>query len=73
MKNQNEITVTITVPIENGIVHTHSAHLPYDDEHDVMATDFLCEVIDLMKCVFGETDTENSIKQIIEKYKTHIV
>lgn len=69
MKNLDEITVTITIPIENGIVHTHSAQMPYDDEQDVMAADFLCEVIELMKCVFGETDTENAIQYLCKNNK----
>ena len=54
MKANNEIVVSIKIPNGDGIIHNHSAHIPYDEEHDVMATDFLCEVIELMKCVFGD-------------------
>jgi len=68
MKNLNEITVSMTIPTENGIVHTHSAHLPYDDEHDVMAADCLNEFISLLINVFGETDTDNAIQEICSKF-----
>ena len=69
MKNQNEITVTITVPMENGVFHTHSAHLPSDDEHEVMAKDCLNEFIALLYNVFGEMDTENAILYLCKNNK----
>lgn len=71
MKNQNEITVTITVPMENGVFHTHSAHLPSDDEHEVMAKDCLNEFIALLYNVFGEMDTENAIEEVCSKYSVN--
>ena len=69
MKANDEIIVSITIPNGDGIIHKHSAHITYDEEHDVMATDFLCEVIDLMKYVFGETDTENAIDHLYNTFR----
>ena len=69
MKNQNEITITITIPQENGVFHTHSAYLPLDDEHEVMAEDCLNEYIALLYNVFEEMDTENAIQEVCSKYR----
>lgn len=71
MKNQNEITVTITVPMENGVIHTHSAHLPSDDEHEVMAKDCLNEFITLLYNIFGEIDTENAIQKVCSNHSVN--
>ena len=71
MKNPNEITITITIPQENGVFHTHSAHLPLDDEHEVMANDCLNEFIELLYNIFGEIDTENAIQEVCSKYSVN--
>ena len=59
----NKDVIKITIPIGDKVTHTHAVELQYDDENDVMATDFILEVIDLMKCVFGETDTDKAYKK----------
>lgn len=65
MKTENVITVSISIPSDNGVEHTYSAKLPYDGvEHDVMASDLLREVLHLMQGVFGEIDTDNAIEYI---------
>lgn len=44
MKTENVITVSISIPHDNNVVHTYSAELPYDGvEYDVMASDVLRE------------------------------
>ena len=63
MRTKNVITVSISIPSDNGVEHTYSAKLPYDGvEHDVMASDLLREVLHLMQGVFGEIDTSNAVK-----------
>ena len=65
MKSKNVITVSISIPHDNNVVHTYSAELPYDGvEYDVMASDVLREVLQLMRSVFGEIDTDNAIANI---------
>lgn len=69
MKSKNVITVSISVPHDNNVVHTYSAELPCDGvKYDVMASDLLREVLHLMQGVFGEIDTSNAVKNIDKIY-----
>ena len=57
---EDTITISITIPVENGIVHTHSVILPDDGlEHSAGAEDALKEFLELMKCVWGESAVNN--------------
>ena len=65
MKKTDVITISISVPTDNGVIHSHTADLPYDgDKHDVKAQDALREFIILMESVFGEMATESAQQEL---------
>lgn len=65
MKNENTITISITIPFEKGIVYTHSVSLPDDGlENNVSAEDALREFLELMKSVWGE-ESVNMFKYLL--------
>lgn len=58
------LTITISIPMENGIKHTHSVTFPYDgDTYDVLAEDALREFLVLMENVWGELAVENLLNK----------
>ena len=65
MKMENTITITITVPLENGRIQQHSVILPDDGvENGVSVEDGLREFLELMKSVWGG----DAVESLIDKY-----
>lgn len=54
--------------MDNGAIHEHSASIPYDEEHDVMAKDALTHFLYLCQNVYGETDTHDAVEAMKNKW-----
>ena len=64
MITEDVLTITISIPMENGIKHHHSITFPYNgDTYDVLAEDALREFIVLMENVWGELAVENLLNK----------
>lgn len=65
MKKTDVIAISISISMDNGVIHSHTATLPYDgDKYDVRSQDALREFLLLMENVFGEMATEVALQEL---------
>ena len=68
MKPENTITISITIPNENGSIYTHSVVIPDDGvDYNVSVEDGLREFLELARSVWGGI----AVESLIEKYQLY--